>query len=260
MEILFAFSFFLSGENRNKKTTGIIVRISRIGYDPSDVKFIGFPFFSIPFFISPDCYIFLYLCSSLNKVPFFPVSSLSLVCPGGKKKKSKATSDSHGTPFAPANDKPRFHSPQRLLKYDDEEEHFKRHEICQSSPDRSPLNTTMDLVVTAGDKAFPVSRDSLAESSGYFGQLLSQLPTEQRQLSVPDLVPSEYLSLLLASTASEECLGAALTQANVYQILLYAQLLQMPRAAAQCRAFLASLQQQMLQNQNHSVQQRAKQH
>ena len=137
-----------------------------------------------------------------------------------------------------------------LLKYDDEED-FKRHErSCQSvssdlTADQSGSN--MDLVITAGDRAYPASRRALAEQSGYFSQLLSQLPREQTQLVLPDMVPSEYLALLLASTASEECLAAALTQANAYQMLLYAQLLQMPRAAAQCRAFIAELQQQMLQ-------------
>ena len=81
------------------------------------------------------------------------------------------------------------------------------------------------------------------QHSGYFRTVLSPTTTS---LVLPT-VPAEVFGVLLASMASNS--GLNLTEINVYQLLLYGQLLQMPAVVLQCKAYLANLQQQQQQPQ-----------
>ena len=76
------------------------------------------------------------------------------------------------------------------------------------------------------------------QHSGYFRTVLTPTTTT---LVLPT-VPADIFSLLWTSMASNS--GLNLTEANVYQLLLYGQLLQMPTVVLQCKAYLTSLQQQ----------------
>ena len=91
------------------------------------------------------------------------------------------------------------------------------------------------VVVNAGGKQFPAPRIVLTSYSGYFRSVLAggtgniDLPT----------VPSEYFSILLAGMQMGGTFDGLLTISNVYQILLYSQLLQIPLAVASCRNFIS---------------------
>ena len=76
------------------------------------------------------------------------------------------------------------------------------------------------------------------QHSGYFRTVLTPTTTT---LVLPT-VPADIFSLLWTSMASNS--GLNLTETNVYQLLLYGQLLQMPTVVLQCKAYLTNLQQQ----------------
>ena len=81
------------------------------------------------------------------------------------------------------------------------------------------------------------------QHSGYFRTVLTPTTTT---LVLPT-VPADIFSILWTSMASNS--GLNLTETNVYQLLLYGQLLQMPAVVLQCKAYLTSLQQQVQQPQ-----------
>ena len=87
-------------------------------------------------------------------------------------------------------------------------------------------------------KPYPANKALLMQHSGYFRTVLSPSMTS---LVLPT-VPSEVFGLLWTSMASNSVLN--INEANVYQLLLYGQLLQMPGVILQCKAYLANLQQQ----------------
>ena len=91
-------------------------------------------------------------------------------------------------------------------------------------------------------KPFPANKSLLMQHSGYFRTVLTPTTTT---LVLPT-VPAEIFSLLWTSMASNS--GLNLTETNVYQLLLYGQLLQMPTVVLQCKAYLTSLQQQQQQH------------
>ena len=91
-------------------------------------------------------------------------------------------------------------------------------------------------------KPFPANKSLLMQHSGYFRTVLTPTTTT---LVLPT-VPADIFSLLWTSMASNS--GLNLTETNVYQLLLYGQLLQMPTVVLQCKAYLTSLQQQQQQH------------
>jgi hypothetical protein len=75
----------------------------------------------------------------------------------------------------------------------------------------------------------------LSQHSGYFRTVLSANTTS---LILPT-VPAEYFALLLASMTSSTG-TLEINETNVYQLLLYGQLLQMPAVVIQCKAYIAN--------------------
>ena len=97
--------------------------------------------------------------------------------------------------------------------------------------------STTTLLLSLG-KPYPANKALLMQHSGYFRTVLSPSMTS---LVLPT-VPSEVFGLLWTSMASNSVLN--INEANVYQLLLYGQLLQMPGVILQCKAYLANLGQQ----------------
>lgn len=95
------------------------------------------------------------------------------------------------------------------------------------------------MLVTVDGVTFPVDRDLLSSKSDYFRLAIDLLGPSEQHLVVPLPIPAEYFSHLLASLHSPRGLASILTMENVYNLLVYSQLLQMPTAVAQCKAFLA---------------------
>ena len=94
------------------------------------------------------------------------------------------------------------------------------------------LHPMIDIVIHVDGKTFPANKSVLSQHSGYFRTVLSPSTTS---LILPT-VPADYFAILLASMSS----GIDINEANVYQLLLYGQLLQMPAVVLQCKAFIAN--------------------
>ena len=82
---------------------------------------------------------------------------------------------------------------------------------------------------------YPANKSVLSQHSGYFRTVLSANTTS---LILPT-VPAEYFALLLASMTSSTG-TLEINETNVYQLLLYGQLLQMPAVVIQCKAYIAN--------------------
>lgn len=94
------------------------------------------------------------------------------------------------------------------------------------------LQPIIDIIIHVEGKTFPCNKALLTQHSGYFRTVLSPTTTS---LILPT-VPAEYFTLLLASMSST----LEVNEGNVYQLLLYGQLLQMPAVVLQCKAYLAN--------------------
>ena len=101
------------------------------------------------------------------------------------------------------------------------------------------MSPEMDLILEVDDSIFPANALVLSAHSGYFRQAISQLIPGQNRLRVPSVIPSDYFGLLISAMYHPQGVLNFLNSENVYQILLYAQLLEMPVATEQCRSFLA---------------------
>ena len=93
----------------------------------------------------------------------------------------------------------------------------------------------IDVVLHVEGKTFPANKSVLSQHSGYFRTVLSPNTTS---LVLPT-VPAEYFALLLASMTSSTG-TLEINETNVYQLLLYGQLLQMPAVVIQCKAYIAN--------------------
>lgn len=103
------------------------------------------------------------------------------------------------------------------------------------SPLQGLQHPSLDIIINVDGRAFPAHRAVLAEHSGYFKSVLAS--TSEPSLTLPTVPPDTFALLL-----SEMYSGVLnLTASNVYQVLLYAQLLQMPSAVLQCKSFLQTL-------------------
>ena len=99
------------------------------------------------------------------------------------------------------------------------------------------LQPLIDIVIHVEGKTFPANKAVLSQHSGYFRTILTASTTS---LILPT-VPAEYFTVLLASMTSTNGHNfLEITQANVYQLLLYGQLLQMPAVVLQCKAYIAN--------------------
>ena len=96
------------------------------------------------------------------------------------------------------------------------------------------LHPMIDIVIHADGKTFPANKSVLCQHSGYFRAVLSPDTTS---LILPT-VPADYFALLLSAMASN---NLDINDSNVYQLLLYGQLLQMPLVILQCKAYIANL-------------------
>lgn len=94
------------------------------------------------------------------------------------------------------------------------------------------LQPIIDIVIHVEGKTFPANKSLLTQHSGYFRTVLSPTTTS---LILPT-VPADYFTLLLASMTS----NLEVNDGNVYQLLLYGQLLQMPAVVLQCKAYIAN--------------------
>ena len=97
-------------------------------------------------------------------------------------------------------------------------------------------NHNFDIIIYVEGKAFPASREVLCRHSGYFRTVLGPTSTS---LSLPS-VPAEYFGILLASLYTN-CMTLGLSDDNVYQVMLYGQLLQMPAVVLKCNAYIANM-------------------
>ena len=98
------------------------------------------------------------------------------------------------------------------------------------------LTPMIDIVLHVDGKTFPANKSVLSQHSGYFRTVLSHNTTS---LVLPT-VPADYFALLLASMTSSNTLMLEINETNVYQLLLYGQLLQMPAVVIQCKAYIAN--------------------
>lgn len=117
------------------------------------------------------------------------------------------------------------------------------------SKPRLPGNYEIDIIVFAGGKPFPSNKMMLSQQSEYFKAtfLESQFRTENTdkpsQISNINLptIPCEYFSILLSGMNNAGNFKSLLNTDNVYQVLLYSQLLQIPACVSQSREFLTEL-------------------
>ena len=107
--------------------------------------------------------------------------------------------------------------------------------LSSSSPWTRFLHPMIDVVLHVEGKTFPANKSVLSQHSGYFRTVLSPNTTS---LVLPT-VPAEYFALLLASMTSSTG-TLEINETNVYQLLLYGQLLQMPAVVIQCKAYIAN--------------------
>lgn len=91
----------------------------------------------------------------------------------------------------------------------------------------------IDVVIHVDGKTFPANKSVLSQHSGYFRTVLSPNTTS---LVLPT-VPADFFALLLTSMTSNHL---EINEGNVYQLLLYGQLLQMPSVIIQCKAYIAN--------------------
>lgn len=96
---------------------------------------------------------------------------------------------------------------------------------------------SLDLIVTAGGERVPIAcnKSALAAQSGYFSHQLS-LPSCPNAVDLPS-VPADIFRLLLLFIYTGQL---DVTEENVYQLVWYAQMLQIPRALLHCSHFLSS--------------------
>ena len=100
-----------------------------------------------------------------------------------------------------------------------------------------------DTIVTVSGRPFPVKRSLLSKNSGYFRTILLEPISSSSPvtyLNLAGLIPAEYFAILLkAMSEGPASLSADLDRSNVYQVLLYAQLLQMPQIFIdECNAYI----------------------
>jgi hypothetical protein len=99
------------------------------------------------------------------------------------------------------------------------------------------MASNIDIIIHVGGRAFPANKVVLMQHSGYFRSVLSATSTS---LILPT-VPPDYFAILLAAMCSNNAsLVPTLTSENVYQLLLYGQLLQMPAIVLQCKAYIST--------------------
>ena len=102
-------------------------------------------------------------------------------------------------------------------------------------------DNNVDIIVCAGGKAFPSNKDLLSNQSEYFNNVLNENGVSNMQppnnINLPT-IPHDYFAILLAGMHSRGNFRSYLNKENVYQVLLYSQLLQIPNAMSQCREFI----------------------
>ncbi|XP_040579180.1 uncharacterized protein [Lepeophtheirus salmonis] len=92
-----------------------------------------------------------------------------------------------------------------------------------------------DIIISAGGRPFPANKTILIQNSDYFKSILSA-ESNRDYLSLPN-IPQDIFSILLSGMYSG---SLALNSGNAYQVLFYAQLLQMTPAILQCKNFLVN--------------------
>ena len=118
--------------------------------------------------------------------------------------------------------------------------------VFPSSPltKRFSSNNDVDIIISAGGKVFPARKATLSHQSQYFKSALDESVVTGRppihNINLPT-IPHEYFSILLAGMNTNGNYTPLLTTENVYQVLLYSQLLQIPNSISQCREFIADL-------------------
>ena len=114
---------------------------------------------------------------------------------------------------------------------------------------RLPGNYDIDIIVFAGGKPFPSNKMILSQQSEYFKAAFQedQFRNENTDKSAPisninlPTIPCEYFSILLSGMHTAGNFKSFLNTQNIYQVLLYSQLLQIPACVSQSREFLTEL-------------------
>ena len=108
---------------------------------------------------------------------------------------------------------------------------------CMAAARLTSAKPVVNVVIHAGGKPFPSNKALLSTYSGYFKSVLNETSTT---INLPT-IPHEYFSILLAGMQTGGNFESLLNVTNVYQVLLYAQLLQIPTAISNCRNFISKL-------------------
>ena len=106
---------------------------------------------------------------------------------------------------------------------------------------RLPGNYEIDIIVFAGGKPFPSNKMMLSQQSEYFNAAFQESqfrtdntdkPSQISNINLPT-IPCEYFSILLSGMHNAGNFKSLLNTDNVYQVLLYSQLLQIPACVSQ---------------------------
>ena len=114
---------------------------------------------------------------------------------------------------------------------------------------RLPGNNEIDIIIFAGGRPFPSNKAILSQHSEYFKATLqeslykscsSEKNAQISNINLPT-IPHEYFAILLSGIHSPGNFKELLNAENIYQVLLYSQLLQIPTCVSQSREFLTEL-------------------